>query len=171
MATEQVFDLTGFSSRDYRNGRATRWELGFFAVALGLTVVLASAYQFITGTFQASLRVTYGLSYVLPAVGSVICWFTDARMGPGAERLVVNQVGVRFLFPSGREFAASWSDPSSWLTLTDYRRHPLARRYGFLFFARPRGFPQSPLSEEAYSAIISTAREIDWRLLMPDEIA
>ena len=156
---EATFDLTEYSVRDYKKARPIRWEFGIIAIALGATLVAIFAYQLETGGLENSLRTTYGTGYVLPAVGIAVCAWAYRMLAPGATRLVIDDDGIRFGFLGGQDYSMSWSDRGFRLKLVDYRRNPVALKYGVECYVKFRTRPTSLLSERAFAEIITRARQ------------
>lgn len=156
---ENIFDLRDDSRRNYSYSRGFRWILGISAVGLAVVEGAVLSYQLIHGTFQTSLRSTYGVAWIFLSAGVVFCAWASRMFGPGAIVLTIGNEGAMFRFAGGREYTVRWNDPRFRLILKDYRQNPLAKRLGETGYAHIRNLPSTALTAEALDTLVEEARE------------
>jgi hypothetical protein len=142
------------SNWDYPIGRAI-----LFFVGLGFPVIYLATD--VAGNWKD--HVDLDTTIVLLLLAPLVLYLAVYKAGSPPNRLVVDEGGVSFRYPSGRMIVLSWSDPKFSLRFVDarftaYNRdHPGKQLFQVRFQPGVRPFPDGPITPKSYEFLASAA--------------
>lgn len=124
-------------------------------------LVVVTAVGLARSISSHSLLLIWAGVYILALLVASFGFRVALRMGPGATRLEIDPVGIRFVYRSGKVRSLFWSNRRFELRLRDYR--PWTRNQNGMpvrasLFAWVPGEPRAALSPEAFDVILDAAR-------------
>ncbi len=150
------FPLRSTAGRYGERLRRARWVILALLLAGAVSVVVFSTV-FTLASSWTSLHVAgvVGVGFVTIAWGVLLLTFT-----PAPERLEVDAVGVRLVYPSARTKSVQWNDPKLRLIVSRTDGAPDARpgRTPLATVSSGPGF-QSFIPRAAYDCIVEEARQ------------
>lgn len=155
---EGSYDLTDCSRRRYAITRSLRIEFATISIGLATTGLVILIFQLTHGTIVSSLRLLYGVPYLVAFSGAVFMGWGSTKFGPGATLIKISEVGVSFTFPSRGTSVLRWVDRRFKLNIVDARGTWAAQRHTLVGFARVPHRPSTSLTPEALEGIVAGAQ-------------
>jgi hypothetical protein len=160
----QTFDLTALAVHADR-ARRFRVRMNFAQISLGVALVALGAYFLLLPPPGAIPPFSTGPAIVI-AIGALlvgVASWVRSSLGSSPRKLIVSGRGVVFDdIPRRKPLRLDWSDPHLKLDLYDMReirrRNPKSQSKGYDFLIQVGGGPEAAVPEEAFNAIVVTAR-------------
>jgi hypothetical protein len=144
--------------------RAAPILIGFGLLAIAVTKDLSVRWS-----NQLDLKGTF----VVLVLCVALTYLGVYKFAAAAERMVIDQTGVSFVYPSGATVVRRWSDPGFRVRLYDVRftrtnlKRP-GRQYYDLLCAGGLTRPDSPITVEAFEALAAAALSKGLEIIPPD---
>jgi len=169
----QEYDLTGLSAADQEWKGIRPW------ISVGGATAAAAVEVYFLGLLIRGVEVDPHLALLGLAVFDA-CWGLVVYLGfmsaipylPGANKLAIDEEGIRFSYPGGRQECLPWRGPGTDFRLFDYSAQPpwVKANLSYFILMRPRfqvlgrWHRMSLLNEEAFAAVLRAARSRGLRI-------
>jgi hypothetical protein len=131
----------------------------FFCFVLGVPLIFLATDFSVKWTDSVDI----GITIVSLAWAPPFTYLAIYKAGPSPTRLVIDDSGVSFVYPSGALLRRHWSDPDFELRFRDVRftqynlEHPGRQYYDIRFFPGGLRWSDGPITVESYEYLTATA--------------
>lgn len=155
--TVRVYDVRKLSERLMglrRVGRGVAWSgLGVGLVSICISVISLLLNSSLGPLYLKVIGIAFGIG-----VSGISMW-AILRWRPGAERVMIDAVGVHLYYRGERVVHLRWSDPRLSFVLEDGSVLPTEITKGGLLYTLNVGTGDTPLTEEAFFDVLAQARQ------------